>query len=113
MVVSHETVRQWALKFSQGFANQIRRRLPRAGDKRHSDEVAVQISGVQHWLWRAVDQDGFMLNIPVQSRHDKRAAKRPLGGSDPDGSARLRAKRPPVSIQRAVSRSPISRSVAG
>ena len=52
--VSHETVRQWGLKFGQAFANQIRRRLPRAGDKWHLDEVAVKISGVQHWLWRAV-----------------------------------------------------------
>ena len=44
VAVSHETVRQWALKFGQAFANQIRRRLPRAGDKWHLDEVAVTIS---------------------------------------------------------------------
>jgi putative transposase len=78
VVVSHETVRQWALKFGQSFANQIRRRLPRAGDKWHLDEVAVKISGVKHWLWRAVDQDGFVLDILVQRRRDKRAAKRLL-----------------------------------
>jgi putative transposase len=78
IAVSHETVRQWALKFGQAFANQIRRRLPRAGDKWHLDEVAVKISGVQHWLWRAVDQDGMVLDILVQSRRDKRAAKRLL-----------------------------------
>src|SRR3954464_14905952 len=47
--VSHETVRQWGLKFGQAFANQIRRRLPRAGDKWHLDEVVVKIAGVQHW----------------------------------------------------------------
>jgi putative transposase len=76
--VSHETVRQWGLRFGQGFANQIRRRLPAAGDKWHLDEVAVKISGVRHWLWRAVDQDGFVLDILVQSRRDKRAAKRLL-----------------------------------
>jgi putative transposase len=76
--VSHETVRQWGLKFGQAFANQIRRRLPRAGDKWHLDEVAVKIAGVQHWLWRAVDQDGTVLDILVQSRRDKRAAKRLL-----------------------------------
>ena len=76
--VSHETVRQWGLKFGQSFANQIRRRLPRAGDKWHLDEVVVKISGVQHWLWRAVDQDGVVLDILVQSRRDKRAAKRLL-----------------------------------
>src|SRR5919199_4894213 len=78
VVVSHETVRQGALKFGQAFANQIRRRLPRAGDKWHLDEGAVTISGVQHWLWRAVDQDGMVLDILVQSRRDKRAAKRLL-----------------------------------
>src|SRR5215213_5658047 len=59
IVVSHETVRQWALKFGQEFANRIRRRLPRAGDKWHLDEVAIRIAGVTHWLWRAVaDWDG-------------------------------------------------------
>src|SRR4051795_12681216 len=57
IAVSHETVRQWGLKFGQAFANQICRRLPRAGDKWHLDEVAVKIAGVKHWLWRAVDQD--------------------------------------------------------
>jgi len=78
VVVSHETVRQWALKFGQSFANQIRRRLPCAGDKWHLDEVAVKIAGKQHWLWRAVDQDGVVLDILVQSRRDKNAAKRLL-----------------------------------
>src|SRR5215217_5256833 len=78
IVVSHETVRQWARKFGQAFANQIRRRLPRAGDKWHLDEVEVKIAGQKHWLWRAVDQDGFVLDVLVQSRRDKRAAKRLL-----------------------------------
>src|ERR671929_1202740 len=78
MVVSHETVRQWALKFGQDFANQIRRRLPRAGEKWHLDEVAIKIAGQKHWVWRAVDQDGLVLDILVQSRRDKRAAKRLL-----------------------------------
>lgn len=55
IIVSYETVRQWSLKFGQNFANQIRRQLPRAGDKWHLDEVAVKIAGVQHWLRRAVD----------------------------------------------------------
>jgi len=74
--VSHETVRQWARKFGQVFANQIRRRLPRAGDKWHMDEVVITISGVKRWLWRAVDQTGRVLDILVQSRRDTRAAKR-------------------------------------
>ena len=76
--VSHETVRQWALKFGQSFANQIRRRLPADGDKWHLDEVVITISGVKHWLWRAVDQNGMVLDILVQSRRDTRAAKRLL-----------------------------------
>src|SRR3954453_23537409 len=71
--VSHETVRQWGLKFGQAFANEIRRRLPRAGAQWHLDEVAVKIAGVKHWLWRSVDQYCIVLNILVQSRRDKRA----------------------------------------
>ena len=55
IVVSHETVRQWARKFGQEFANRIRQRLPRAGDKWHLGEVAIEIAGVTHWPWRAVD----------------------------------------------------------
>jgi len=78
IVVSHETVRQWGLKFGQGFANQIRRRLPSAGDKWHLDEVVVAIAGVKHWLWRAVDQNGVVLDILVQSRRNKGAALRLL-----------------------------------
>ena len=71
-------VRQWALKFGQGFANRIRRRLPSAGDKWHLGEVQITIAGEKHWLWRAVDQDGFVLDVLVQSRRDTKAAKRLL-----------------------------------
>ena len=78
IVVSHETVRQWARKFGQHFANQIRAGCPRAGDKWHLDEVVLKIAGKKHWLWRAVDQDGVVLDILVQSRRDKQAAKRLL-----------------------------------
>jgi putative transposase len=78
IMVSRETVRQWALKFGQAFANQIRRGLPRAGDKWHLDEVVVKVAGVTHWLWRAVDQTGMVLDVLVQSRRDKDAAKRLL-----------------------------------
>ena len=78
VVVSHETVRQWALKFGQGIAHWIRRRLPRAGDKWHLDEVVVKIAGKTHWLWRAVDQNGIVLDILVQSRRNTEAAKRLL-----------------------------------
>ena len=78
LLVSHETVRQWALKFGQAFADQIRRKLPGAGDKWHLDEVVITIAGKRHWLWRAIDQDGRVLDVLVQSRRDKRAAKRLL-----------------------------------
>ena len=78
IVVSHETVRQWALKFGQAFANDIRRRLPRAGDKWHLDEVVITIAATKHWLWRAVDQHGIVLDVLVQSRRNAKAAKRLL-----------------------------------
>src|ERR1044071_903522 len=78
IIVSHESLRRWAHKFGQDFANRIRRRLPAAGDKWHLDEVAIKIAGKKHWVWRAVDQDGLVLDILVQSRRDKRAAKRLL-----------------------------------
>jgi putative transposase len=78
IIVTHETVRQWARKFGQHFANQIRRRVPRVGDKWHLDEVVLKIAGVKHWLWRAVDQTGVVLDVLVQRRRDKQAAKRLL-----------------------------------
>ena len=76
IVVSHETVRQWALKLGQAFVNQIRRRLPVAGDKWHLNEVVITISGVKHWLWRTADQNGMVLDGLVQSRRNTWAAKR-------------------------------------
>ena len=78
ILVSHESVRQWARKLGQAFANLIGRRLPGAGDKWHLDEVVIMIAGVKHWLWRAVDQTGLVLDVLVQSRRDKRAANRLL-----------------------------------
>src|SRR6201988_482544 len=74
--VTYETIRQGGLKFGQEFANRIRRRAPRRGDKWHLDEVVISIAGKKHWLWRAVDHDGFVLDILVQSRRDKKGAKR-------------------------------------
>src|SRR5919198_402958 len=78
IVVSHETVQQWARKFGQEFANKIRRRLPQAGDKWHLDEVVIKIAGKTLWLWRAVEQHGLVLDVLVQSRRDANAAKRLL-----------------------------------
>jgi putative transposase len=72
--VTHETIRRWGLKFGREFANRIRRRAPRRGDKWHLDEVVISVAGKKHWLWRAVDQDGFVLDVLVQSRRDKCSA---------------------------------------
>ncbi len=76
VLVTYETVRQWCRKFGQAYANELRRRRPRPGDKWHLDEVFISINGVTHYLWRAVDQDGNVLDILVQSRRDKQAAKK-------------------------------------
>ena len=74
--VSYETIRQWCAKFGQAYANQLRRRRPRPGDKWHLDEVFVNINGTIHYLWRAVDQHGIVLDILVQPRRNAVAAKR-------------------------------------
>ncbi|WP_326756814.1 IS6 family transposase [Streptomyces hirsutus] len=76
ILVSHETVRRWCAKFGQAYANGLRRRRPRPGDKWHLDEVFVKISGVRQYLWRAVDQDGNVLDVLLQSKRDAKAAKR-------------------------------------
>ena len=76
IVVSYESVRRWCKKFGQSFARCLRRRRPPPGDKWHLDEVFIRIQGVQHYLWRAVDQDGIVLDILVQERRDAKAAKR-------------------------------------
>ena len=74
--VSYETIRAWCDRFGQQYANQLRRRGPRPGDKWHLDEVFVQINGAQRYLWRAVDQHGNVLDILVQSRRTAVAAKK-------------------------------------
>jgi putative transposase len=76
VVLTYETVREWCLKFGQTYANSLRRRAPRAGDRWHLDEVFLKINGRLHYLWRAVDQDGDVLDILVQSHRDKKAAKK-------------------------------------
>ena len=76
VVVSYETIRRWCLKFGQQYANSLRRRCPRPGDKWHLDEVFLRINGEQKYLWRAVDQDGNVLDILVQNRRDKTAVRR-------------------------------------
>jgi putative transposase len=76
VILTYETVRQWGRKFGQLYANELRRRRPQSGDKWPLDEVFVQINGVQHYLWRAVDQDGNVLDILVQARRDEAAARK-------------------------------------
>jgi putative transposase len=76
VIVTYETIRKWCRKFGQAYANQLRHRRPRPGDKWHLDEVFLTIRGERHYLWRAVDQDGEVLDILVQRRRDKKAAKR-------------------------------------
>jgi putative transposase len=76
IIVTYEAIRKWCRKFGQDDANELRRRRPRPGDKWHLDEVFLTIHGVRHYLWRAVDQDGHVLDILVQSRRDKKAAKK-------------------------------------
>jgi putative transposase len=76
VVLTYETIRSWCLKFRQTYANNLRRRSPRLGDTWHLDEVFLKINGRIHYLWRAVDQDGDVLDILVQTRRDKRAAKK-------------------------------------
>lgn len=77
IIVSHQSVRLWVEKFGRHFANDIRRRSAgRLGDKWYLDEVVISIGGKKHWLWRAVDQDGFVLDALVQSRRNAKAAKR-------------------------------------
>ncbi len=76
VVLTYETIRQWCLKFGQAYANALRRRRPQTGEKWHLDEVFIRINGATHYLWRAVDQDGNVLDILVQSRRNKQAAER-------------------------------------
>ncbi|MET8538699.1 IS6 family transposase [Streptomyces sp. NPDC005065] len=76
VVVSHETIRQWCDQFGPQYAAGLRRRRPQAGDKWHLDEVFIKVNGGRQYLWRAVDQDGNVLDILVQSKRDAKAAKR-------------------------------------
>ncbi len=76
VVVSYESVREWGLCFGRLFATTLRQRRPRPGDKGLLDEVFLRIRGKLHYLWRAVDNDGHVLDLLVQSRRNTKAAKR-------------------------------------
>jgi putative transposase len=74
--VSYEAIRLWCRRFGPAFAAALRRRRPRAGDKWHLDEVQLKSNGRKHWRWRAVDQQGLVLDILGQARRDQGAAER-------------------------------------
>ena len=65
VMLTYETVRQWCLKFGQTYANELKRRCPKTGDKWHLEEVFLTINGKRAYLWRAVDQHGNVLDILV------------------------------------------------
>ena len=76
ITVSYETIRQWCRTFGPAYARTLRRRRGRMGDTWHLDELFVNIQGRQQYLWRAVDEDGDVIDILVQSRRNQRAAER-------------------------------------
>ena len=77
VVVTYETVRAWAEKFGRAYAKRLRYRAGSAGDQWFLDEMFVtMMNGKLYILWRAVDQDGEVLDILVQSKRNKKAAKR-------------------------------------
>lgn len=78
IVVSYESIRRWGKKHGPDYARRLRRKAPSKDDVWHLDEVAVRINGRKCWLWRAVNQDGYVLDEIVQTRRNTTAAKRLL-----------------------------------
>jgi putative transposase len=76
VVVTYETIRVWSQTFGGTYAKRLRSRAARPGDRWHLDEVYLSINGKLQYLWRAVDQDGEVLDILVQPRRNRRAAKK-------------------------------------
>ena len=74
--VTYETIRSWCTRFGPDYARRLHRHQRPAGDRWHLDEVFVTIGGVRKYLWRAVDQNGNILNILIQGKPDGRAATR-------------------------------------
>ena len=79
VIVSREAIRLWANRFGQHFAQCVRRDRPRPNDKWHLDEVVITIRGKKHWLWRAIDADGDVLDILYKLEETQR---RQIGSSD-------------------------------
>jgi putative transposase len=76
VTVSYETIRLWCIKFGAKYSRRLKRKHRRYGDTFYIDEVFVKINGKQHYLWRAVDQDGDVIDVYLQARRDGAAAKR-------------------------------------
>ena len=76
VVVSYETIREWCLRFGRLFANALKRRRAKPGDKWFLDEVFIRIRGKLHYLWPALDQHGSVLDLLVQIRRHTDAPKR-------------------------------------
>src|SRR5262245_46888694 len=76
IIVSYESIRQWCQKFGADYARRLKRREGRLGDCWHLDEIFLRINGKLQYLWRAVDQDGDVIDILVRPRRDQRAAER-------------------------------------
>ena len=76
IVVSYESIRQWCNRFGPEYARKLGKTQGRLGDTWHLDAVFIKINGELHYLWRAVDQDGDTIDILVQKRRNKTAAKR-------------------------------------
>jgi putative transposase len=76
ITVCREAIRHCVNRFGPHFANCIKRERPSAADKWLLDEVVVPIRGVKHWLWRAVDANGDVLDILVQPQRNAKAARR-------------------------------------
>jgi len=77
-VVSDETIRRWAIKFGADYARRLKRKAPSRQDIWHLDEVVISINGERRYLWRAVDQDGYVLDEIVQIHRNAKAARRLL-----------------------------------
>ena len=76
ITVSRESIRLWCIKFGDLYARRLKRRHRGYGDTFYIDEVFININGKQYYLWRAVDQDGEVVDVYLQARRDGAAAKR-------------------------------------
>ena len=76
IIVTRESIRLWCIKFGTIYTRRLKRQHRGYGDTFYIDEVFVKINGKQHYLWRAVDQDGEVVDVYLQSKRDGAAAKR-------------------------------------